>query len=131
MLETEEKTLKSFARVISLALCIIFGMLLPWLWNYQWPVWPWIIAGMLMLTGMIRPLLLRGLYRNWHHFAEIIGRFNSRIILGLIFFVMMTPVALFLRLIGKQPLSQKSQKNNGSYCQPSASRDKSHFEKPF
>lgn len=131
MSDSEVKTLKSFARIISVALCALFGILLPWIWSYQWPIWPWILAGILMLTSMIKPLLLRGLHKYWYSIAEVIGRFNSRIILGLIFFVMMTPVALFLRLIGKRPLTQKSQINNGSYCQPATSRDKSHFEKPF
>jgi len=131
MSDTDRKILKSFARVISLALVSVFGILLPWLRDYQWPVWPWAIAGLLMLTGMIKPDLLQGPHKVWHRFANVLGWINSRIILGLIFFVLITPVAALLRVMGKQPLKQKTQKINDSFCQPVTPRDKSHFEKPF
>jgi len=131
MHDIDDNTLRSFARVMSLALIFIFGLFLPWIWEYPWPVWPWVAAGLLMFTGMIRPALLRGFHDRWHRFAEVLGRFNSRIILGLIFFVLITPVAALLRILGKRPLAQKSREHDGSFCQPTTPRDKSHFEKPF
>lgn len=131
MAVTDDKTLISFARVMSMALVLIFGILLPWIWDYPWPVWPWFIAGVFMLAGMFKPSVLRGFHDRWLRFAEVLGRFNSRIILGLIFFVLITPVAALLRLLGKRPLAQKAHKRDGSFCQPAAARDRAHFEKPF
>lgn len=47
------------------------------------------------------------LYRGWMLFGGVMGHLNSRLILGVIFFVLFTPIGLLMRLFGKDPLGLK------------------------
>ena len=62
------------------------------------------VGGLLVLAGLIRPVWLKYVYRGWMKFAFAAGWFNTRLILSLMFYLVMTPVAALLRLFGKQPL---------------------------
>lgn len=68
------------------------------------------IFGIGVLIGVLAqffPRLLRFPYILWMMFAAVLGWVNTRVILGIIFFGMFTPVALFFRMIGKDPLARK------------------------
>ena len=62
------------------------------------------VGGLLVLAGLIRPVWLKYVYRGWMKFAFAAGWFNTRLILSLMFYLVMTPVAALLRLFGKHPL---------------------------
>lgn len=51
----------------------------------------------------------------WGKIAEILGWINSRIILSLIFFIVLTPISLIYRLFHKDPLALRKPKNNTVY----------------
>lgn len=80
-----------------------------------WPVWPrsapsvvWLgAAGTSVLLGLLVPQLLTPLYKAWMVLGHMLGWINSRIILGLVFFVVVTPTALLMRLFGKNLLGLK------------------------
>jgi hypothetical protein len=77
--------------------------------------WYWIIAGaVLCLSRLITPLF-RGVYRLWLAFSIILGYFVSRILLTIIFFVVITPMGLIVRVIGKDPMERKLDRNAISY----------------
>jgi hypothetical protein len=80
-----------------------------------WPVWPrsapslgWTVAAAgSVLLGVLTPRLLTPLYKAWMAFGHVLGWINARIILGLVFFVVVTPTALLMRLAGKNLLGLK------------------------
>jgi hypothetical protein len=78
------------------------------------------------------PELLRPLYRGWQRLGRILGLIVSPIVLGLIFFGLITPVAIALRLCGRDELRLR-RLETGSYwvprTYPLATRDS--FKRPY
>lgn len=123
--------LQKFSRVMAVAIPLAFGLLIPWIWNLNFPVWPWLVAAFFGLTGQFAPGLLQWPYKAWFKLAEILGWFNSRVILSIVYFLLFTPIALLLKLFGNSPLDKKGILNENSYRIVSPTRDDSHFERPF
>lgn len=126
------RELRQFALTVGPAVGIIFGLLQPWLWSGHYPLWPWLITGGLTATGLFKPALLSMLYRVWMSLAAALGWLNTRILLGIVFFVIMVPIGLIMRLAGKDPLAQRFDRDDVSYRVAATRRpDHSHFERPF
>ncbi len=69
-------------------------------------------------------------HRVWMGYvAAPLGWFNTRLLLGLVFFLLFSPIALVLRLLGKDPLRRAS--HPGSYWLPREQRPREHFERMF
>lgn len=73
------------------------------------------IALVIVLALQISPRVITPLYRAWIVLGEIIGFVVSRAILFLIFFGIFSPIGLFFRLIKRDILRQKFDKNAKSY----------------
>jgi mannose/fructose/N-acetylgalactosamine-specific phosphotransferase system component IIC len=65
------------------------------------------VALALMLVALFVKPLARSISLAWLKFAEVIGTFNSKLILSLVFFLFLTPLALLYRIFNKNPLSIK------------------------
>ena len=59
------------------------------------------------ILGILRPGLLLYPYRAWMKLGHILGWVNSRIILGLVFLIVLQPIALIMRILGHDPLKTK------------------------
>ncbi len=123
--------LRRFALVTGAVLAGLFGLLLPWLFGAAVPRWPWIGAGLLVAWGLLAPASLNPLYRGWMKFGALMGYINSRIILGLLFYVIVLPAGLVMRALGKDPLQRRHQPDATSYRVASKARPSKHMEKPF
>ena len=55
------------------------------------------------------------IYNGWIKFGDTIGKVTSKIILFVLFFLLFTPIALFLRVIGKDLLDKKIKRDKKSY----------------
>lgn len=124
-------TLRHFAFAMAGALAVIFGLVLPWIFGYAWPVWPWVVASGFLTAGMIAPRGLAPVYRGWMRFALVLGAVNSRILLGLVFLVVFVPVAMLFRLTGRDALARRFDAVASTYRVPSKARRKEDLEKPF
>jgi hypothetical protein len=80
----------------------------------------WVLAtgGILLLGATLRPSLLHPVNRVWTVFGHLIGRIMNPIVMALMYFLVITPFALFFRLIGKDPLRLKADRGTGSYWIP-------------
>jgi len=67
------------------------------------PVCLW-IAGLLLLIGLFVPMLSDGIHRAWMKLSEGLGFVMSRVLLTVIFFLVLTPLGLISRLLGKNDL---------------------------
>ncbi len=67
-------------------------------------------AGGAFLYGPMKPV-----YTGWMLFAFVLGWINTRVILGLFFYLVITPIGLFLRLRGKDLLDEKIDRGAPSY----------------
>ena len=84
---------------------------------------------LIVLAQFYRPLL-RQLYRWWMGVSSILGWLSSRIILTLIFYLVFTPVALLLKLIGKALLDLHFPDERNTYWQR-RDRSRSDLEKMY
>ena len=74
-------------------------------------VWSLAVASIFLLLGLINSKLLYPLNFVWVKFGELIGKVVAPIVMALIFFIILTPIGLFLRLIGKDLLNIKLNQN--------------------
>jgi hypothetical protein len=75
--------------------------------------------------------LLRSAYAGWMVVARKIGWFNSRVILTVVFYLVLTPVGLVRRILGYDPMHRRFELETGSYRVTRAPRPGSHMEKPY
>jgi len=68
-----------------------------------------------LVISWISPMRLRLVKTVWMKIGHGLGWFNTRVLLGLIFFLLLTPIALVTRLFGMDLLDQKLQKEKESY----------------
>ncbi len=77
---------------------------------------------LLVFLGIVQPNLLKKLNKVWMSFAIILGSVVSRIILAIVFFIIVTPISLFAKALGKKfYFSYKDQKQQSYWIM----RDKS------
>ena len=77
-------------------------------------VWSIIVSSIFLLLGLINSKLLYPLNLIWVKFGELIGKIVAPLVMALIFFIILTPIGIFLRLIGKDLLNIKLN-NNKTY----------------
>ena len=91
-------------------------------------------VGLIVLClGLLAPRMLRHVYAVFLKVAHAIGWFNTRVIIILIYYVILTPIALIVRIFGKDLLNRKIEKNISSYWakRQSAKPTKEQLEKQF
>ncbi|HSS20795.1 MAG TPA: SxtJ family membrane protein [Pyrinomonadaceae bacterium] len=90
------------------------------------------LGGLLVLLGLLWPRILVWPNKAWMLLAEGLSFVTTRIILGLVFFLVITPIGVIKRLTGWDPLSRRSPRGD-SYWQPypERQRDPRHYEKMF
>jgi cell division protein FtsW (lipid II flippase) len=81
----------------------------------DWGQWATGIGGALIALGLMLPIVLKPFQKIWMALALLLGAVMSRLILLLLFYLVLTPIAIFARLIGKSFLDLKIDKNTTSY----------------
>ena len=112
-IKTGKKDLKSFGVTIGIILLLIAGFLF-YKDKESFQIFLY-IAGAFIGFGSIIPIILKPIYIVWMVFAVILGWFMTRVILSLLFYVIITPIGVVLRIFGKDFLEIKKQSVQGSY----------------
>ena len=109
--------LRKFGLVLGLPLAVIGGFLL---WRGSRLVGPIMFgfAVFLLVAGLLFPRLLGPVERVWMAFAEKLGVVMTHVILGLTFYLVMTPLGVLLRLMGKDLLQISKVAKKTSYWTP-------------
>jgi len=126
-----KKELREFGLVTGAIVAALFGLLLPWLFDHQLPTWPWIITGVLWAWALLLPASLLPVYRGWMAIGHVLGWINTRIILGVMFYLLFLPVGLGLRLLGKDPMARSIDKSLATYRVRHEPPKKDHVERPY
>jgi hypothetical protein len=112
-IDTTPKKLRNFGILFA----VVGGLVSAWgAWhgNASW-IW-WSGGGaFFLLAGLAAPAFLKPLYIAWMSFAFVLGWINTRVILGVFFYCVMTPIGLVLRLTGKDLLDEKIDSTAKSY----------------
>jgi hypothetical protein len=127
---SDTKPLRSFGLLVG----GIFALISVWpaIGRGQPPrLWSLILGGMLIVLACVRPQGLAQVYRLWMTMGEILGWINTRILLGLIFYGIFTPLGLLMRLRGKDPMRRTLTPEADTYRVVRQPRPSSHMQHQF
>lgn len=71
------------------------------------------IGGVLILGGLVLPAYLGPVLRAWMGVAHLLARFTTPVFLGVVFYLVVTPVALLMRCFGASPLRPPGARSTG------------------
>jgi Saxitoxin biosynthesis operon protein SxtJ len=104
---------RSFGVVFAIVFAIIGTV--PLLRGSELRLWSLLIAAVFLAFGLIAPRVLRPLNILWFKFGLLLGRIIAPIVISLLFFIAVTPTALIMRLLRKDVLSLRFDRNAKSY----------------
>ncbi len=136
-LPTEPRDLRKFSLTVGAAFVVlwaVFAYALPYLFGKGKDLAVlWQIGVVLAVVGTLLPAVVKPIYYAWMTMALALGFVMTRVLLTIFFFLVMTPVALVFKLIGKDPLHRKLDREAESYWieKQYLIEDRSRFEKFF
>ncbi len=101
---------RSFGVVFFVVFLII--SLWPLLNSGEIRIWSLILSIFFLILGLINSKILTPLNKLWFKFGIFLGNIISPIIMGLIYFIVVTPIALLLKIFGKDVIGLKRNKSN-------------------
>jgi hypothetical protein len=115
--ERREETLGSSDRAFGIVFAAVFLFvgLLPLAFKGAPRLWSLIIGGGFLLVALTAPSLLAPLNRLWTRFGLLLHKIVSPLVLGIMFFLVITPIGVVMRAFGKDPLRLKFDKGSASY----------------
>ena len=119
---TKLPTNKNFGIVFSIVFLII--ALFPLINNENLRIWSLIVSTIFLFLGLINSKILTPLNKIWFKFGLILGKIVSPIIMGVIFFLVVTPTALIMRLVGKDLLNLKFNKYKSYWIEKTGPKSK-------
>lgn len=134
MIEAVEPFTLKQARKSTLVVATVFGLIAGWQ-LYRGRVTAAevlaIISGVLFVCAAI-PIAATTFHKWWMTLAGILGYVNSRIILSALYYLLMTPMGLALRLVGHDPLERRKGKASSYWHQREVTRQtREGYERAF
>ena len=121
---------RSFGVSVGAVLCVIAGIL----WCRHRVLRAQVLVGVvavLLVLGLVAPPLLKYPSRYWWKFSLALGRVMATFWLSLLFFVVLTPVSLVWRLMGRDPLARRRDRWPGWSRYPERYRNRKHFDQMY
>ncbi len=106
-----------------------------------WPVlfrgddprlWALVLASLLVIPALVLPMSLGPVYRGWMAVGCVLGWINTRVILGVIFYGLFTPIGLVRRfLLAKDSTTRRFEPEADTYRVVRQPRPSSHMKRQF
>ena len=105
---------KSSNRSFGIIFFIVFLLISVWpiIDGQTLRVWSLIISLLFLFLGILNSKILTPLNLAWIKLGEILGRFIAPVVMAVIYFLIVTPIGLFMRIIGKDLLNIKFSQNS-------------------
>ena len=129
--ELDAAGLKRFGLTMAAIVAALFGALLPFLFDFPLPLWPFIVSAVLVGWSLAAPATLNALYRPWMRLGLLLNRITTPIIMGAVFFLLITPVSLIMKLIGRDAVVRGFDESAQSYRTQSRKAPRKSLERPF
>lgn len=129
--DIDRQGLRNFGLSTGIIVAGLFGLFFPWVLESNFPVWPWAILGVLGIWALLAPDSLNPVYRIWMRFGLLLSKITTPIIMGLVFFVIVMPFGIVLRLLGKDPMRRGFDDTATTYRIKSIKTSKENLENPF
>ena len=122
---------KKFGITMSIILTII-GIFLLWGKNNYFE-YSFFLAAVFFISGLIMPSALKPVYKAWMALSVVMGFIMTRVIMVIIFYLIVTPLALISSMAGENFLDMKIDKNAKSYwiVRKKTQNVKSDYERQF
>ena len=98
--------------------------LYPLMFSGEVRLWSLIISFTFLALGLLNSRILYPLNKLWFNFGIFLGKLISPLIMGLIFFLVVTPIGLIMRLLGKDVLNLKYNKNKSYWIEKTGPKSK-------
>ena len=132
--EVTTSDLRKFGFIMGGMIALMFGLIFPWIFDKtseNWPIWPFIVMAVFFILAIAVPETLRPVNHYWLIIGSVLGFINSRIILGAMFYLMIFPIGMILKALGKDSMQRKLEENAETYRKITKVREKDHLKKPF
>ena len=96
----------------------------PLIYNGEIRIWSLIISLIFLILGLINSKILTPLNKLWFKFGIFLGKIISPIIMGIIFFLVVTPIGLIMRFLGKDVLNLKFNTNKSYWIEKNGPKSK-------
>ena len=113
---------KSFGIVFFLVFLLI--SLYPLINDGNLRIWSFVISIIFLILGILNSKILSPLNKIWFKFGLLLGKIISPVVMGIIFFIVVTPTGLILRLFQKDVLNLKFNNNNTYWIEKSGPKSK-------
>ena len=113
---------KSFGVVFFLVFLLI--SLYPLINDGNIRIWSFVISIIFLILGVSNSKILSPLNKIWFKFGLLLGKIISPVVMGIIFFIVVTPTGLILRLFQKDVLNLKFNNNNTYWIEKSGPKSK-------
>jgi saxitoxin biosynthesis operon SxtJ-like protein len=122
--------LRSFGLVLASGFFVI-GMW-PTVFRHRDPThWAVGLSLLFAAVGILIPHALKYVHRAWMTIGNVLGWINSKVLLTLVYYVVVTPLSLIMRLVGHDPMNRKLDKGTETYRVNRQSRPASHMRHQF
>ena len=113
---------RSFGIVFFVVFLLI--ALYPLTYSGELRIWSVIISLIFMFLGLINSKILTPLNKLWFRFGIFLGKIISPVIMGIIFFLVVTPIGLFMRLLRKDLLNLRYNKKKSYWIEKNGPKSK-------
>jgi hypothetical protein len=96
----------------------------PLSYNGEIRIWSIVISFIFLILGLLKSKILTPLNKLWFKFGILLGMIFSPLIMGIIFFVVVTPIGLIMRILGKDLLNLKYNSNKSYWIEKSGPKSK-------
>jgi len=104
----DKNKLKQFGYVFGIIFPLLFGLIIPLYNGHDLKIWTIYIGFAFILTGLIKPMLLKHPYNAWMFLGLKLSKINSILILGFVFFLILFPISILMKLFRYDPLKKIS-----------------------
>ena len=113
-------------RSFGIVFFIVFLLLAfyPLTYNGETRVWSLIISLIFLILGLLNSKILAPLNKLWFKFGIFLGKIISPLIMGIIFFLVVTPIGLIMKIFGKDVLNLKYNKNQSYWIEKKGPKSK-------
>ena len=94
-------------------------------------LWAMILGSLLIVLGVIAPQSLKQVYGGWMKVGQVLGSINTKIILAIIYYLLITPMGLVMRLMGKDPMHRALAQGTDTYRIVRTPRPRQHMRNQF
>jgi hypothetical protein len=89
------------------------------------------LAALLIVPALVFPSSLKPVHKLWMKVGHVLGWINTRVLLGAVFFLVVTPMGMIRRLLGKDSMAKEPSRNLETYRVPGKPRPASHLTRQY